>query len=194
MRRAVFLDRDGTISEEVGYVNHIDRFRVFPWSAEAVLGLNRAGIAAVLVTNQSGVARGYFPEQLLHETHRKLEAVLAKGGATLDAVYYCPHLPDGKVPAFSRVCECRKPAPGMIRRAARDLDLDLGGSFIVSDRYQDLSMGFAAGMTGVLVLTGYGLGESTYQRAMWPRPPDHIAANLLEAVNWILNDKSTPIA
>jgi D-glycero-D-manno-heptose 1,7-bisphosphate phosphatase len=186
MRPAVFIDRDGTISEEVGYVNHIDRFQVYPWSAEAVFKLNRAGIPSVLVTNQSGVARGYFPEELLHETHRKLQASLGRAHAALDAIYYCPHLPDGKVAEYRRACTCRKPSPGMLLRAAQDLDLDLGRCCIISDRYQDLTMGFGAGMVGILVLTGYGKGESAYHRSTWPRMPDHTAENLLDAVNWVL--------
>lgn len=186
MKRAVFLDRDGTVNEEVGYVNHIERFRVFPWVAPAVRKLNQAGIAAVLTTNQSGVARGYFPESLVREMHERLQSELAKFDARLDAIYYCPHHPEGQVEAYRRACECRKPSPGMLHRAAADLGLDLTASFIVSDRYQDLSMAFKLGAGGVLLLSGYGKGEYLYFKDTWPKPPDHVATNLLEGVDWIL--------
>lgn len=186
MRAAVFLDRDGTLCEEVGYVNHIDRFRVFPWSAPAVRRLNQAGIASVLVTNQSGVARGYFPEILVQEIHAQLQAELARSEARLDAIYYCPHHPEGQVAEYRKRCDCRKPAPGMLLRAARDLDLDLAASFMVSDRYQDLFMGFQKGTRGVLLLSGYGKGEYLYHKDTWPRQPDCIAGDLLEGVDWIL--------
>ncbi len=186
MKAAVFLDRDGTLNEEVGYINHIDRFRLFPWSAAAVKKLNQAGIPVVLMTNQSGVARGYFPESLVQEIHSSLKEELGRCGAHLDGIYYCPHHPDGKVPAYRESCDCRKPSPGMMQRAARDLDLDLSASFVVSDRYQDISMGLRAGARGVLLLTGYGKGEHLYHKDTWPRQPDHIAATLLDAVDWIL--------
>jgi D-glycero-D-manno-heptose 1,7-bisphosphate phosphatase len=140
----------------------------------------------VLVTNQSGVARGYFPEILVEETHAKLQAELARFEARLDAIYYCPHHPHGKVAAYRKPCKCRKPAPGMLQRAARDLDLDLSASFVVSDRYKDLSMGFQTGARGVLLLSGYGKGEYLYHKDTWPRQPDYVAVHLLEAVDWIL--------
>jgi len=186
MRPAVFLDRDGTLNEEVGYINHIDRFRVFPWVGPSIKQLNDAGIPAILATNQSGVARGYFPEALVHEIHGKLQSELGRHHARLDAIYYCPHHPDGKLEAYRGRCECRKPSPGMMRTAARELDIDLRESFMVSDRYQDLAMAFGVGAGGVLVLSGYGKGEHLYLRDTWPRQPDYVAPDLLEAVDWIL--------
>jgi D-glycero-D-manno-heptose 1,7-bisphosphate phosphatase len=140
----------------------------------------------VLVTNQSGVARGYFPEALVQEIHTRLQDELARFTARLDAIYYCPHHPDGKLTAYRKTCDCRKPAPGMLHRAAQDLGLDLGASFIVSDRYQDVAMGFQAGARGVLLLSGYGKGEYEYNRDSWPRQPDFVATDLLEGVEWIL--------
>ena len=190
MEAAVFLDRDGTVNEEVGFVNHIDRFRIFPWSGPAIRRLNQAGLLSVLVTNQSGVARGYFPETLVQETHARLQEELARFSARLDAIYYCPHHPDGKLQEYRKTCDCRKPAPGMLHRAAQELGLDLRASFVVSDRYQDLSMGFQAGTRGVLLLSGYGKGEYAYFRGSWPRPPDFVAAQLLEGVEWILRATS----
>jgi D-glycero-D-manno-heptose 1,7-bisphosphate phosphatase len=185
MHRAVFLDRDGTVNEEVGYVNHLSRFRVFPWAARAVRSLNDAGFRVVLFTNQSGIARGHFPESLVGEVHEVLARELAHEGARLDGVYYCPHHPDGKVDRYRQVCECRKPRPGMLLRAARELNLDLARSIGVGDKYLDIQTAQAAAARGVLVLSGYGRGELAYESHLWPRPPDHVAENLLDAVEWI---------
>jgi D-glycero-D-manno-heptose 1,7-bisphosphate phosphatase len=186
MQGGVFIDRDGTLNEEVGYINHIDRFRLYPWSAAAIAKLNRARIPVVVVTNQAGLARGFFTERLLAEVHEKMKAELARSGAHVDAIYYCPHHPEAKVPAYRMSCACRKPAPGMLVRASEDLHLNLQASFVVSDRYQDVAMGMKAGAMGILVLTGYGKGEALYQQSAWPRPPDCTAADLMAAVNWIL--------
>lgn len=186
MKRAIFLDRDGTMNEEVGYVNHLSRFQLFDFTAEAVRLINEAGWRAIMITNQSGVARGYFPEELLLKVHRQLEESLKRQGARLDAIYYCPHHPTIGEPPYRQDCDCRKPKPGLLVRAAQDFGLDLAQCFVVGDRYRDIEMAHAAGARGVMVLTGYGLGEYEYQRASWPRKPEHIAENLLEAVKWIL--------
>ncbi|NWG14274.1 MAG: HAD family hydrolase [Acidobacteria bacterium] len=192
MKSAVFLDRDGTISEEVGYVNHVDRFKIYPWSAEAIRRLNEAGLRVFVVTNQSGVARGYFPEELVRQVNGLMVQALAQRGARIDGIYYCPHHPDGREGAFRRVCDCRKPSPGLLERAARDHALDLAASFVVGDRYLDIETGFRVGTRGVLVLSGYGKGEYLYQRATWPRPPDHVAEDLAEAAEWILANQPAP--
>jgi len=181
LRRAVFLDRDGTIGEELGYVNHIDRFQIFPYAAEAIRELNRAEIPVIVVTNQSGIARNIFPESLVHEVHKKMVAVLAAGGARVDAIYFCPHKSED-------ACECRKPNPGLLERAAREHALDLAASWIVGDRYADLEMGHAAGTRGILVMTGYGRGEYELHRNAWPRQPDARAENLRDAVSHILQN------
>ena len=181
LRRAVFLDRDGTIGEELGYVNHIDRFQMFPYAAEAIRQLNRADIPVIVVTNQSGIARNIFPESLVHEVHKKMVSELAAGGAWIDAIYFCPHKSED-------ACECRKPNPGLLERAAREHSLDLSGSWIVGDRYADLEMGHAAGTRGILVMTGYGRGEYQLHRATWPRQPDTLAENLKDAVLKILKN------
>jgi D-glycero-D-manno-heptose 1,7-bisphosphate phosphatase len=184
LRRAVFLDRDGTIGEEVGYVNHIDRFQVFPFAAKAIRQLNEAQIPVIVVTNQSGVARNIFPESLVHEVHKKMIAELAAGGAWIDAVYFCPHKSED-------ACECRKPNPGLLHRAAREHGLDLAASWMVGDRYADLEMAHAAGGRGILVMTGYGRGEYELHGSTWPRPPDALAGNLGEAVRHILANGGT---
>ena len=128
---AVFLDRDGTLIDDVGYLDSVDRIDVFPWTIDAVRSLNRAGLPVVVVTNQSGVARGYLTEALIDEVHRELDVRFGAGGAHVDAYYYCPHHPDGTVAGYTRRCECRKPERGLVERAARDLNLDPTRSFVV---------------------------------------------------------------
>jgi len=185
-RRAFFLDRDGTVAEEVGYVNHVSRYRLYPWSAEAIRRINQAGLAAVVVTNQAGVARGYFPEELIQQVNAKMVEELAAAGAKLDGVYYCAHHPEVGAPPFRRRCRCRKPLPGMIEQAVKDLDLELAGSVVVGDRYLEVEMAHRLGLRGALVLTGYGRGEHEYMQGDWPRQPDWVAENLLGAVEEIL--------
>ena len=184
--RAVFIDRDGTISEEVGYVNHASRLRVFPFAAEAVRALNERGWLAVLVTNQSGVARGYFREELVGEVHKLLTDELARGGARLDAIYYCPHHPTVGEPPYRLDCDCRKPRPGLLFKAARELRLDLARCWVVGDRHGDTELARNAGARSALVLTGYGRGELEHQSLAWPHRPDIIAESLLEAVQQIV--------
>jgi D-glycero-D-manno-heptose 1,7-bisphosphate phosphatase len=187
-RRAVFIDRDGTISEEVGYVNHPSRYRVFPYAAEAIKQLNEAGWLAVLITNQAGVARGYFTEDVIGAVHTLLAQELERGGARLDAIYYCPHHPSVGEPPYRSDCDCRKPRPGLIRRAAADLDIDLDASWMVGDRYSDTELARNAGTRAALVLSGYGRGEWEYQRGAWRHQPDLVAENLLEAVRTITKE------
>ena len=181
LRGAVFLDRDGTICEEMGYINHIDRLRIFPFAARAIRRLNEAQIPVIVVTNQSGVARNIFPESLVQQVHKKMISELAAGGAWIDGIYFWPH-------KFEDACECRKPNPGLLERAAREHGLDLAASWVVGDRYADLEMAHAAGGRGILVMTGYGRGEYELHHSTWPRQPDALADNLTEAVRRILND------
>jgi D-glycero-D-manno-heptose 1,7-bisphosphate phosphatase len=185
-RRAIFLDRDGTICEEVGYVNHVDRFRLLEPGVEAVLRANRAGFQTVVVTNQAGVARGYFDEDLVHHVHERMRELLAERGARLDGIYYCPHHPEVGGDRYRRQCRCRKPAPGMLERARDEMGIDLASSYMIGDTGKDIEAGHRAGAVTVLVLTGYGKGELTYRSASWKVRPDHIADNATEAVDWIL--------
>ena len=185
MRRAVFIDRDGTISEEVGYINHPSRFRVFPYAAPAIKHLNDAGWLAIVVTNQAGVARGYFSEDLIQTVHSEMTKALENGGARLDAVYYCAHHPSVGEPPYRFDCECRKPKPGLISRAARDFNIDLAGSWMVGDRYSDVELARNAGVKSMFVLSGYGRGEWEHQRPNWTEQPDLVAEDLLEAVRVI---------
>jgi D-glycero-D-manno-heptose 1,7-bisphosphate phosphatase len=179
LRPAVFLDRDGTIAEEVGYLNHSSRFRMFPFVAAAIRRLNQAEYPAIVITNQSGVGRGYFPDSLIHAVHELMTQQLAKEGAHIDALYYCPHKGDDG-------CLCRKPKPGMLQRAAREHNLDLPRSFVVGDRYGDIQLAHRVGARAVMVRSGYGEGEIQWHSAQWPAPPDFIAENLADAVAWIL--------
>jgi D-glycero-D-manno-heptose 1,7-bisphosphate phosphatase len=183
---AVFMDRDGCLIEEMGYINHASRVRILPRTSEAIRTLNKAGIAAVMATNQAGIARGYFSEEVLRAVHDELVRQLATHGARLDALYVCTHHPSAGAPPYRRDCDCRKPRPGMLLRAAADLDLDLGRSVMIGDKPSDVAAGQAAGAAGVLVLTGYGRGEFEHRREAWGVTPDHIAEDLLDAVEWAL--------
>jgi D-glycero-D-manno-heptose 1,7-bisphosphate phosphatase len=185
-RNAVFIDRDGTISEEVGYVNHPSRFRVFPYAAPAIRLLNDNGWLAIIITNQAGVARGYFSEEMIHTVHDRLKRELGNGGAKLDAIYYCVHHPSVGEPPYRLDCDCRKPKPGLIRRAVEELDINSDASWMVGDRYSDIELARNAGVNSAFVLSGYGQGEWENQRSNWQRQPDLIAENLLEAVQSII--------
>lgn len=185
MNQAVFIDRDGTISEEVGYINHTSRFRLFPYAAAAIEQLHEAGYLAILVTNQAGVARGYFSEDMVKAVHQRMTEELEASGATLDAVYYCAHHPSVGEPPYRYDCDCRKPKPGLLLRAASDFNLDLTNSWMVGDRYSDVELARNAGVKSVLVLSGYGRGEWEHQRDNWTILPDLVAEDLLEAVSLI---------
>jgi D-glycero-D-manno-heptose 1,7-bisphosphate phosphatase len=178
-RPAVFLDRDGTIAEEVGYLNHPSRFRIFPFAAAAIRSLNEAGLPVVVVSNQSGVGRGYFPESLVHAVNEQMKKDLAAAGARIDAVYYCPH-------TSADHCDCRKPKTGLLERAAREHSLDLPRSFVVGDRYGDIELARNVRARGILVRTGYGEGELAWHSAKWPTQPDFVAEDLSNASDWIL--------
>ncbi len=185
-QRAVFLDRDGTLNEEVGYVNHLERFILLPHVGEAIRLLNQRGIKTVVITNQSGVARGYFPESLIHRVHKKMKDLLKQEGAHLDGIYYCPHHPDAGIAPYRTKCRCRKPATGLVEEAVKDLDIDCSRSYVIGDRGIDIEFAHQFGAKGILVLTGYGKGEWEYKRDQWKVKPDHVASALYEAVQWIL--------
>ena len=178
-RPAVFLDRDGTIAEEVGYLNHASRFRMFPFVAAAIRRLNEAGLPIVVVTNQSGVGRGYFPESLVHLVNEVMKKEVAAAGARIDAIYYCPH-------TSADHCDCRKPKPGLLQRAALEHSFDLSRSFVVGDRYGDIELARNVRARGILVRTGYGEGELAWHSAKWPTQPNFVAEDLSKAADWIL--------
>ena len=185
-QRAVFMDRDGTISEEVGYINHPSRFRLFPYAVEAIKHLNQYAWLAIVVTNQAGVARGYFPEQMIETVHAAMTKQINDGGGRLDGIYYCAHHPSVGEPPYRIDCNCRKPKPGLIMRAAEEFDIDLQQSWMVGDRYSDVELAHNAKVKSMLVLSGYGRGEWEHQRSTWSQQPDAIAEDLLEAVRVIV--------
>lgn len=183
---AIFMDRDGTLSHEVGYVNHPSRFRIYPWTLAAVRAINRASWLAVVVTNQAGVARGYFPESVFDEVQGRLRGEVEAGGGRFDAVYACLHHPSVGEPPYREHCDCRKPRPGLLHRAEKELGADLRRSWVIGDRYSDVQLAWNVGAQGALVKSGYGLGELTYLSPGWAKQPDLVAENLLEAVERIL--------
>jgi D-glycero-D-manno-heptose 1,7-bisphosphate phosphatase len=185
-RPAVFLDRDGTIIEECGYLDRLERLTLFPWSADALRLLKRAGFVTVVITNQSAVARGIIDESFVHTVHREIDRRLDGTGGSIDRYYYCPHLVDSKVERFRQPCRCRKPGPGMIEQACRELQLDPSRSFTVGDRWRDVACGRAAGTHAVLVRSG-----SEREDAPDRVQADAVVDNLMEAVGWILRTSSS---
>ncbi|MCE5262690.1 MAG: HAD family hydrolase [Deltaproteobacteria bacterium] len=192
---AVFLDRDGTINEECGYIDRIEALRLIPGAAAAIRQINESGLKVVVVTNQSGVARGLFDEAFVGRANARLSEMLAAEGALIDAFYYCPHHPTEGKGRYLQTCTCRKPAPGMLLKAAAELGIDRRRSYLVGDTLKDIEAGTRAGVRGILVRTGYG-EESAASLARSPETtgadsfhPLHIAANLTEAVAWIIRDR-----
>jgi D-glycero-D-manno-heptose 1,7-bisphosphate phosphatase len=187
VRKAVFLDRDGTLIRERGYLKDPGRVELEAGAAEAVRRLNRYGFAVAVVSNQSGVARGFFTEEDVAAVHRKIEGLLAPCGARLDGVYYCPHHPEGVVEAYRQACACRKPAAGMLVRAAGELGVDLAGSYMIGDKLTDMEAARREGLCGILVRTGYG--EAAWRQALGQpgsEMPDRVALDLAEAVDDVL--------
>jgi D-glycero-D-manno-heptose 1,7-bisphosphate phosphatase len=185
---AVFLDRDGTINEQMGYINHVTRFHMLPRAVQAIRLLNENDIPVVVVSNQSGLARGYFPKKVLDAVHGKMNKALSDGGAHVDGIYYCPHHPEAKEAEYRKACDCRKPKTGLFEQAASDLELDLARSYVVGDRFSDLKAARNCGATGILVLTGYGRGDLEYVGPALAIKPDHVAEDIYDAVEWILAD------
>ncbi len=186
LNRAVFVDRDGTLIDEVGYLNHLDRLRWLPGTAEAVRRLNDRGLLVLMVTNQSGLANRIFDVALLEKAHALLADHLRQKGARLDGVYYCPHHPEAANPDLRMECECRKPRAGLILRAAREHGVDLSLSYMVGDSSHDMAAAREAGVTSILVLTGYGRGELEFRVRPKGLEPAHVAEDLAGAVDWIL--------
>ena len=177
MKRAVFFDRDGTLNEEREYLASPEGLTMLGGAVDAVKIVNKAALMAVVITNQSGVGRGYFGRGDVEAVNGRLRALVGEGGGRIDGVYYCPHRPD-------EGCECRKPATGLIRQASGDLGIDPTRSYVVGDKVADIEMAWACGAKGVLVLTGYG----KEQRGLLKAPPDFIASDVLKAAQWIVED------
>ena len=174
--RAVFLDRDGTINVEVQYLSQVEDFQFIPGVPWALKCLKDAGFLLVVVTNQSGIGRGYYDEAALDTIHSHMHTDLASFGAAIDACYFCPHHPEHAIGDYRTECACRKPLPGMLQQAARDLDIDLGASFMIGDKLADIEAGLAAGCTSLLVMTGYGSAQLERLPAGVSAYPDLLAA------------------
>lgn len=185
-RPAVFLDRDGTINEQMGYVNHLSRFILLPRAAEGISLLNKQGYLTIVVTNQSGVDRGYFPMELVEKINAHMKTTLEKRGAVIDGIFFCPHRPSAE-------CECRKPKPGLIEQAVRTFDIEIERSYIIGDTCSDIELGYNSGLQGILVKTGYGLGEIEHVLPGSPYTPVYIAEDLLDGAEWIIEKGSGPL-
>jgi D-glycero-D-manno-heptose 1,7-bisphosphate phosphatase len=182
---AVFMDRDGTLIEEAGYLDNLDRLAFFPSTVDALRLLGRAGFRLVVVTNQSGIALGLFDEPFVRGTHDALHARLDAAGARIDGWYFCPHHPAGQVAALTMTCGCRKPAPALAHQAAADLGIDLARSWMIGDRWGDVQMAANAGMAGgILVRTGYG--RSAEARPVTDVSAAFVADDVMDAAGWIL--------
>ena len=179
LRPAVFLDRDGVINVEVSYLGDPAGVQLLPGVTAAIHRLNQAGLPVIVVTNQSGIGRGYYSLDTMTAVHQRMDAELAAAGAHVDALYFCPHRPEDG-------CSCRKPAPGMLIQAAAELGLDLECSVIIGDKFSDLAAGKAIGCCAVLVLTGHGADEWAQGD---PLKPDYVAENLIGAVAWWLENQ-----
>jgi D-glycero-D-manno-heptose 1,7-bisphosphate phosphatase len=189
---AVFLDRDGTINEEAGYLDDLAKIKIIPTAFEAIRLINLNDMKAVVITNQAGVARGLFSEEFVNVANEYLRAALRQEDAIIDKFYYCPHHPTEGIGRYRQECDCRKPAAGMLLRAAHEMDINLAQSYIIGDRYNDMEAGKKAGVKGVLVKTGFGqslLQDDGPDRPTRENKPDFIATDILEAVQWILKDR-----
>jgi D-glycero-D-manno-heptose 1,7-bisphosphate phosphatase len=184
-RVAVFLDRDGTINEELNFIRTPEELILIPGAADAIRALNQRGVVTCVISNQSGVARGFLTEEDLVPIHARLEAELDRAGARVDRISYCPHHPTEGLPPYNAVCRCRKPATGMLDDAAEALNIDLRHSFVVGDRLTDVQAGKSAGAMGILVLTGYGRQALSELQTHGDVQPDLIVDDLSAAVNSI---------
>jgi D-glycero-D-manno-heptose 1,7-bisphosphate phosphatase len=182
---AIFLDRDGTINEEVGHLSSLAQLMLYPQAARAIKMINGSGMKSVVVTNQSGVARGYFTAAFVTGVHRQIQSMLAPHQAHLDAFYYCPHHPEGQG-IYRQECYCRKPEPGMLLMAAQDMGIDLGRSYLIGDTRKDMQAGLKAGAKAVLVRTGYGREAEAECSDLGL---NYVADDILAAVKWIMQDR-----
>jgi D,D-heptose 1,7-bisphosphate phosphatase len=187
--KAVFLDRDGTISIEIGYIDNVELLEMYQDSVAALIELRQMGYKLVVVSNQSGVAQGFFPESRVQEVNDRMVSLLKEQGVLIDGIYYCPHLPNGVIPEYAIECNCRKPAPGMIKRAEQELNIDLQHSILIGDKLSDIICGRNAGLKTILVRTGYGAEtELQLQKQQMEMKPDAIVDTLYEAIKWIQNE------
>lgn len=175
--KAAFIDRDGVINEERNYVHRIEDFVLLPGVAQGLVLLRDAGFRLIVVTNQAGIARGYYDQSAMERLHDHMREQLAMQGVVLDAIYFCPHHPQGRVQGLAVECDCRKPAPGMLLQAAKDFNLDLSASVLIGDKLSDVQAGKKAGVgRNVIVESGHEVHAAARLQA------DGVAADLLAAV------------
>ncbi len=191
MKRAVFLDRDGTINEEVDYLDDLADLRLIRGADEGIRMLNEADLSVIVITNQSGVARGFFSEDFVCTVHSRLSQMLERAGARVDGWYFCPHHPDKGYPPYRQLCSCRKPGTAMIARAVKELGLDPEGSFVIGDSLSDLQTAWRAGLKAVLVLTGHGRKTMKEMSSQDKNRIYHVADDLLSACRWIIESLET---
>ncbi len=190
--RAVFLDRDGCVNVEDDHIRAIEQFRLYPDTLESIRKLSHAGFLIVIITNQSGVARGLMTEEFVKKVHKLMLKWFDGAGVKVNAVEYCPHHPDGTVEKYSIKCDCRKPEPGMLNRAAARLDIDFSRSYVVGDKLSDIELGPVTGAKAIMVRTGFGEREAV-KIANGDHPaPDFIADGIKDAIDWILSDARLP--
>jgi len=182
MERAVFLDRDGTIIEDVGYIDGCDKVKFLLGSGEAIRLLNETGFRVIVITNQAGVARGYFTEETVKEINEYVQESLAKQEAFIDMIYYCPHHVEGIIEEYRKECSCRKPNPGMIEKAVREFDIDLKNSFLIGDKISDIEAGRRAGCKTIL-LAGEDPPDNYKEDTVIS---DYVASDLHQAVEWLM--------
>lgn len=190
--RAVFLDRDGCVNVEDNHIRAIEQFRLYPDTLESISKLNHAGFLIVIITNQSGVARGLMTEEFVKKVHQLMLEWFDEAGVKVDAVEYCPHHPDGVVEKYAIKCDCRKPAPGMLNRAAKKLDIDFSRSYVVGDKLSDIELGPVTGAKAIMVRTGFGEREAEKISDGDHPAPNYIAYGIKDAVEWILSDARLP--
>jgi D,D-heptose 1,7-bisphosphate phosphatase len=188
---AVFLDRDGTINEEVGFLDCLERLRLFPDTPSAIRLINESGMKVVVATNQSGIARGYFTEAVVEMLHDHIQKRLRAEGAQIDRFYYCPHHPTEGIGSYRIVCTCRKPGAGMLWQAEKEMGLDLSRSYLIGDKTTDIEAAAKAGVKSILIKSGNSPGRFQGSASQEPAEPDRITDGLLEAVRWILQDRQS---
>jgi D,D-heptose 1,7-bisphosphate phosphatase len=185
--RAVFVDRDGTIIHEADYLKSLAQVKFIRGTYAALTLLKKCGFKIIVVTNQSGVARGFFSEEFVHATHEFMQKKMRAHNAGADAFYYCPHHPEGKIKKYAKPCRCRKPGTGMLEQAAKDFNLDLKHSYMIGDHASDIQMGKKKGLKSIFVLTGHGDHELGRLMERDVRP-DLVAPTVREAAKWIVKD------
>lgn len=186
----VFIDRDGTINLDAGYINDPDNFVMYPYAPQAVRMFNESGFLAVVITNQAGIGRGFFTIETMNLIHKKMNAIFDAQGAKIDGLYYCPHQIGAKIPEYDVDCRCRKPYTGMIEQAFAELPIDKSRTYFIGDKYSDMETGFNAGSKTIMVKTGYGKGELLQKSHKWARKPDAVCETLLDAARLILHNPS----